>query len=163
MLSALFGGSEHTISQTMGTETGLPTGVASTLMTMVAPMVMGYFTRRLRGDGMTMGGLGSLLEREMPAIKAALPASLVALIWPRERVAAAVNPVIHQTTTVEKSGGRWVLPLILLALIPGLLWLFTHARRPTVVVIPRPPVSTGTANRAMPETTPTTKVVIHHA
>ena len=161
MLSALFGGSEHTISQTMGTETGLPTGVASTLMTMVAPMVMGYFTRRLRGDGMTMGGLGSLLEREIPAIKAALPASLVAMIWPRERVAAAaVNPVIHQTTTVEKSSGRWVLPLILLALIPGLLWLFTHARRPAVVVIPRPPVSTGTANRAIPETTPTTKVVI---
>src|SRR5262249_28312329 len=59
---------------------------------------------------------------------------------------------IHQTTTVERSSGRWILPLVLLALIPGLLWLFSHSRRPVApVVTEAPPPTTGTANRVMPD------------
>jgi len=149
MLPALFGGSQTAITQALGTETGLPTGAASSLMAMAAPIIMSYFARRLRGDGMTMGGLGNLLQREIPVLKATLPASLVALLWPREREAIPASPVIHQTTTVERSSGRWVLPLILLALIPGLWWLSTRARKPMVVT--PPPASTGMANREIPE------------
>jgi len=45
----------------------------------------------------------------------------------------------------ESSAGRWIAALALLALIPGLFWLFSHNRRPTTVqIIPSP---RGTANR----------------
>jgi len=153
MLPALFGSSESAITRTLGTETGLAPGLASSLLTMAAPMVMSYFSRRLHGGGMTMDGLGSLLQRETPAIRAALPASLVGLLWPHERETVAANPVIHQTVTPERPAGRWVLPLILLALIPGLLWLFSHGRRANIATTP--PVSTGAANRIAPEPVPT--------
>jgi outer membrane protein OmpA-like peptidoglycan-associated protein len=151
ILSALFGGSETAITQTLGTETGLPSGVSSSLLSMAAPMVLGYFTRRMRSDGLTMGGMSTLLQREIPAIRAALPASLVALLWPREREAIPTQPMVHRaaaTTTTEHASGRWILPLVLLALIPGLWWMFNHARRPVIVV---PNTTAGTANRMIPE------------
>src|SRR5262249_51535599 len=101
-------------------------------------------------------GIGTLLQRETPAIRAALPASLVSLLWPHDREAIpATSPVIHQTVTPERPAGRWVLPLILLALIPGLLWLFLHGRVANVATVPAPP--TGAANRLAPETIPAPK------
>jgi outer membrane protein OmpA-like peptidoglycan-associated protein len=150
ILSSLFGSNETAITHTLGTETGLPSGVSSSLLAMAAPMVMGYFSRRLRGgtDGLTMGGLSSLLQREIPAIRAALPASLVALLWPREREREPVAaPMVHRAATAEHTSGRWVLPVVLLCLIPALWWMFNHARRPVIVV----PTPGGTANRMIPE------------
>jgi outer membrane protein OmpA-like peptidoglycan-associated protein len=159
ILSSVFGGSETAITQTLGTETGLPSGVSSSLLSMAAPMVLSYFARRMRSDGMTMGGMSTLLQREIPAIRAALPASLVALLWPRERERerereAIPTPMVHRagaaaTTTTERSSGRWVLPLVLLCLIPGLWWLFNHSRRP-IGVVPST-TANGTANRMIPE------------
>jgi outer membrane protein OmpA-like peptidoglycan-associated protein len=111
---------------------------------------MGYFSRRMRTDGLTMGGLSSLLQREIPAIRAALPASLIALLWPRERERereAIPTPMVHRAATAEHTSGRWVLPLVLLCLIPALWWIFNHARRPVVVV----PMTGGTANRMIPQ------------
>jgi outer membrane protein OmpA-like peptidoglycan-associated protein len=159
MLSSLFGTSETPITHTLGTETGLPAGVSSSLLAMAAPMVMGYFSRRLRGDGLTMGGMATLLQREVPAIRAALPASLVGLLWPRERViereAIPTTPVTHRAAVAtEAHSGRWVLPLVLLCLIPGLWWLFNHARRPIVVV------PAGTANRMIPMAPPASQAVM---
>jgi outer membrane protein OmpA-like peptidoglycan-associated protein len=149
MLSGLFGNSETAIAHTLGTETGLPSGSASSLLAMAAPMVLSYFTRRVRTEGLTTEGLGGLLQREVPAIRTALPPSLANLIWHREREAIpATRPVVQQTMTAERASGRWVLPLILLACIPALWWLVSHQRRP-VVVIPHPGV--GTANRIIPE------------
>jgi outer membrane protein OmpA-like peptidoglycan-associated protein len=153
ILSSLFGSNETAITHTLGTETGLPSGVSSSLLAMAAPMVMGYFSRRLRGgDGLTMGGLAALLQREIPAIRAALPASLVALLWPRERIErerepVAAAPMVHRAGAGERTSGRWILPLVLLCLIPALWWLFNHARRPSIG-IPNPG---GTANRMIPE------------
>jgi outer membrane protein OmpA-like peptidoglycan-associated protein len=154
ILSALFGNSETAITHTLGTETGMPSGVTSSLLAMAAPMVMSYFTRRMRGDGLTMGGLSGLLQREIPALRAALPASIVNLLWP-QREAIPTRPVVQQTMTAERSSGRWILPLILLALIPGLWWLVSHARRPVVM-----PTPSGTANRMIPEGIPTPRATL---
>jgi outer membrane protein OmpA-like peptidoglycan-associated protein len=154
MLSTLFGGSESAVKGALGTETGLSPTVTSSLLTMAAPMVMGFLGRRVRDEGLSMAGLGGLLQREIPAIRNVLPASLTHLLWDREErtTTTTVEPVVAQSVVKERSSTGWILPLILLALIPSFLWLFHHARRPmtTVVVVPR----SGIANRVVPTTAP---------
>jgi OOP family OmpA-OmpF porin len=153
MLSTLFGGSENAVTSALGAESGFRPSVTSSLMAMAAPMVMSFLSTRMRDGGMTIGGLGTLLQRETPAIRAALPASLTDLIWPHPMTTA--SPVVAQTITRERRPtGRWIVPLILLALIPGLFWLFNHGRRP--VIAPVAP-ATGTAQRAVPEPSEVTK------
>jgi outer membrane protein OmpA-like peptidoglycan-associated protein len=149
MLPQLFGNNEHAVTQTLARETGIGHGVTSSLMAMAAPMVMGYLGRRMRDGGMTLGGVGSLLQREIPAIQAALPASLVGLLWPHERAAVSSGPVIEQTVRREATPGRFVLPLVLLALLSGLIWMFSHGRRVNAPVVPMP---NGSANRVVTET-----------
>src|SRR5215469_16084148 len=148
MISTLFGGSEGSLARALGSGTGLQPGITSSLLTMVAPMVMGFLGRRVRDERMSMAGLGSLLQREVPAVRAALPAGVTDLLWPREREAAVgASPVVAQAVTPERSSRGWVLPLVLVCLIPLLAWLFSHGRRP--VVIQAPP-QVGTANRIAP-------------
>ena len=154
MLSTLFGGSESAVTRAVGAESGFRPGVTSSLMAMAAPMVMSFLSRRMREGGMTMGGLGSLLQREAPAIRAALPASVTDLLWPHPMTTA--SPVVAQTVTREsRPTRRWLVPLILLALIPAFFWLFNHGRRP--VIAPVAPAPTGTAQRAVPEPAEVTK------
>lgn len=150
MVSSLFGGSESAVTQTLGNETGLPTGVSSSLLAMAAPMVMSFFTRKMRNEGLTIAGLGGLLQREIPALRTVLPPSLTNIVWPREREEIhAARPVVEQRTMVaQRSSGRWILPLILLALIPAFWWLFSRSHRAVV------PVPTGTASRMAPAPMP---------
>lgn len=149
ILSGLFGTQEGAVTAAIAAHAGLKSGVTSSLMAMAAPMVMSFLGRRVRDEGMTMGGLGNLLNREAPSIRAALPAGLGDMFWPRE-TATTTRPVVAQTVTREAStsSANWLLPLFLLALIPGLIWLFHHSRpaTPGTITIPR----VGTANRSMP-------------
>jgi len=154
VLSSLFGNSEGAVTSALSAESGLRSGVTSTLMAMAAPMVIGFLGKRVRDEGMTMSGLGSLLQRETPTIRSALPVGVSDLLWPRAATMAGASPVVAQVVEREKSATRWLVPLILLALIPGLFWLFRHAHRPSpaqltpVQAIPAP---TGTANRVAPD------------
>jgi len=142
MLSTLFGGSESMITQALGTGSGLQPGVTSSLLAMAAPMVMHFLGRRVSDEGMSMGGLGSLLQREIPAIRAALPTAVSDLLWPRQRETVGTAPVVAQTVVKERSSASWVVPLLLcLALIPGFWWLLSR-HRPVV-----PTQTAGTANR----------------
>ncbi len=147
MLATLFGSSEGALTRALGDGIGLQHNVTSTLMTMAAPMVMGFLGKRVRDEGMNMGGLGTLLQREIPAIRQVLPPGVTDLLWPRTRETITASPVVAQTMTGEKSSAKWLVPLLLLALIP-LFWFIHRAGRP---VAPAPPAITGTANRAMPE------------
>jgi outer membrane protein OmpA-like peptidoglycan-associated protein len=148
ILSSLFGNSEGLLTRALGSGLGLKSGTTSSLLAMAAPMVMSFLGKRVHDERLSMEGLGNLLERETPAIRAALPAGVTDLIWPREHETVAASPVVAQTVARESSSGAWVLPLLLLALIPGIFWLFNHWRRPVV----RPAtVSTGTANRMTPD------------
>ena len=142
ILSTLFGDSEGMLTRALGAGTGLQPGVTSSLMAMAAPMVMGFLGKRVRDDQTSMRGLGSLLQREIPAIRGAVPAGVAELLWPHERETIPASPVVAQTVAKERSSRPWLLPLILLALIPGLIWLVSHARKR---------VEVGTAYRTAPQ------------
>jgi OmpA-OmpF porin, OOP family len=147
MISSLFGGSEGAITRALGAGTGMQPTATSSMLAMAAPMVMSFLGRKVRDEGMSMGGLGSLLQREIPAIRDTLPAGVTDLLWPRVRETVTASPVVAQTVTKEKHSAGWVVPLVALACIGGLIWLFNHARRPVVT----PPSVSGMANRVIPE------------
>ena len=145
VLASLFGTSESAATSAISRDSNLRFSQTSTLLAMAAPMVMSFLGRRVRDEGMTMSGLGSLLQRETATIRSALPVGLSDLLWPSAPLASGASPVIAQAVEKESSAGRWIAALALLALIPGLFWLFSHNRRPTTVqIIPSP---RGTANR----------------
>jgi hypothetical protein len=108
------------------------------------PEIMG---KRARDEGMTMGGLGTLLQREIPGIRQVLPPGVTDLLWPHTRETITASTVVAQAMTREEFSAKWLVPLLLLALIP-LFWLINRAGRP---VAPAPPAITGTANRAVAE------------
>ena len=153
LLASLFGDAQSSITNALSAASGLRAGVLPTLMTMVAPMVMSFLDKRVHNEGMTMSGLASLLQSESPAIRDALPAGVRDVIWSRATSRPAASPVVTQVVERERSVTSWLVPLILLALIPCLWWLFSHARRPMpaqVIPVPAAPAPTGTANRAAP-------------
>ena len=147
ILSTLFGDSEGMLTHALGVGTDLQPGVTSSLMAIAAPMVMSFLGKRVRDDRIGMQGLGSLLQREIPAIRSSLPGGVADLLW-RERETIPASPVVAQTVAKERSSRPWLLPVILLALIPGLIWLFSHTRNRFGQP---PPGKVGTAYRAVPE------------
>lgn len=110
---------------------------------------MSFLGKRVRDEGMTMSGLGSLLQRESATIRSALPAGLSDLFWPRASVASTASPVVAQAVERERSSFNWLPILALALLVPGLVWLFSHGHRTMPPQITPP--STGTANRIAPD------------
>ncbi len=150
VLSTLFGSKENAVVNGISRAAGLTTpGSALTMLSMAAPVVMSFLTKRLRDGGMNINSLGALLQRESGTIQNALPAGMSELFWPATTKTATtvkeeVSPVVAQAVQRERSGSGWLAALAIAALGLGLLWFLTHARKPTTQVTSAP---MGTANR----------------
>jgi outer membrane protein OmpA-like peptidoglycan-associated protein len=146
LLPMLFGGGEKAVTGSIGRESGLPTGAIATLLSMAAPVVISFISKRVRDSGMTMGSLGSALQKESATIKSAMPAGLSDLFWPdTATVGATVSPVVAQAVQKESSF-NWLPILAIAGLGLGLLWFLGHARRPSIDQVV-PSTAVGTANR----------------
>ena len=145
LLPMLFGGSENAVTSGISRASGLSSEKISTLLAMAGPVVMRFISKQVGERGMTMNGLGSLLQRESASIRSALPAGLSELFWPDMATAATVPPVVAQAVQKERSSS-WLLPVLAAAaaLALGLILLLNRAHRPTVPVTSVP---TGEANR----------------
>jgi outer membrane protein OmpA-like peptidoglycan-associated protein len=143
IVSTLFGDSEGSMTRALATESGMPSGKMSSLLAMVAPIVMSFLSRRVRDEGMSMSGLRNLLQHDAPTFRSVLPAGVAELFGPHEPVA----PEVERTAAAAPSRS-WLLPLLLLAAIPLLVWLVSRGHKP---IIQTPAASVGTANRAVPD------------
>jgi len=146
LLTTLFGSGEKAVTGSISRESGLPAGAIATLLSMAAPVVISFISKRVREGGMTMDSLGSALQRESATIKSALPAGLSDLFWPGAAAAGAtVSPVVAQAVQKETSF-NWLPILAIAALGLGLLWFLGHSRRPSIDQVV-PSTAVGTANR----------------
>jgi OOP family OmpA-OmpF porin len=148
VLSSLFGTSESTVMGAVSRECGLDPGSASTLLAIAAPTVVSYLNKRVRDEGVSMTGLGAILQNERATIRGALPAGLSELFLPSFPAAAGASPVIAQSFIREGGFPSWATALGLCGAALGCFWLLTHAHRP---VTEMGSVATGAANRLADE------------
>ena len=144
LLSSLFGNSATAVTDAIGAASGLGTSTTSRLLSMAAPLVLSFVGNRVRAEGMSMTGLGNLLEREMGAIRNALPAGVSDLLWPRA-AGAPTYPVVTQAA--PKKASNWPAVLAIAALLLGLVWLLGHFRRVSTARFGS--MATGSASREM--------------
>lgn len=64
ILGHVFGNNRGAVEQSVARSSGVDQGLIAKLLPMLAPIVMGYIGRKLRGDGLDAGGLGSILGGE---------------------------------------------------------------------------------------------------
>jgi len=69
ILGKVLGGRQPAVEQTVAQSSGLPTGLIKKLLPILAPIVMGYVGKRLRGDGLDAGGLGAALGGERDQVR----------------------------------------------------------------------------------------------
>jgi OOP family OmpA-OmpF porin len=147
LLPSLFGSEETTIMNALSRETGLRSISTSTLMAMAAPMVMSFLSRRAREIG--IDGLCRALQQESSDLREALPPGLREMFEAGTTGSHTVSPVVAQSVRKESSNTPWLAALGIAALVPAVIWVFNHTRRPAIGEYSS--MSTGSASRVAPD------------
>jgi hypothetical protein len=69
VLSHLLGKRQPAVEQTVAKSAGISTALVQKLLPILAPIVMGYLGKRLRGGGLDAGGLGAILGGDREQVK----------------------------------------------------------------------------------------------
>lgn len=69
ILDHVLGARQPAVEQTVAQSSGLQSDLIRKLLPILAPIVMGYIGRKLRGDGLDAGGLGSVLGGEQSRMR----------------------------------------------------------------------------------------------
>lgn len=69
ILGNIFGGNQQRAEENLGQATGLGGGNASNLLQILAPIVMAFLAKRMQGNNMDAGSLGSELGQERDAVQ----------------------------------------------------------------------------------------------
>jgi hypothetical protein len=123
--------------------TGLSSGLMSSLLTTLAPIVLGVLKQRTQGMGSNANALASLFEEQRQNISNAMPPGLsdqLASIpgmrgvaeWARSTASAAyqagraamseAGSTARDTAAAGSSTFRWTLPVLAILVVGGLLW-----------------------------------------
>lgn len=156
LLTTLFGNRVGSVGELIARSAGFrnPSSGGS-ILSLAAPMVLGFFGKRVREGSLSIGSLTSILAGERDGIVAAAPAGLTSLVdmsgagsrpsyvepprpaQERDRAAAYANPV----SPAERSN-RWLWPLLALAALL-LIWFTTMRGRGSTSAAVDTAVSTG--------------------
>jgi outer membrane protein OmpA-like peptidoglycan-associated protein len=156
IVSSLFCPSERA-ANAIGEESDLPAGAAQALLTLAAPIVVGYLGKRVREEDLNMRALANLLRNESAAIREALPSTLSALVWSSSTPSVAVSPVIAQSIHTLPSALHWAVPVGVFAAVLGWFWFWTHAQQANSEIGSLHP--TGTASRLVNQASEVTNQV----
>lgn len=170
-LSGLFGSNLGGIIDGIARFAGLGKGSSAQLLSMAAPIVLGYIGRLMRSDNLGATGLADRLRREAPAFAAAVPSGLSSLL-PGARIPADVGRAVKRDTAVAaaaaSSNRGWAVPLLVGALAIGSLmwWNGRHHVQPqtasvetqTTFELPKPAGTSGMLPTGTSGTMPTVAV-----
>jgi OmpA-OmpF porin, OOP family len=140
-LSGLWsGGSTSAITNAVARYAGVRASSASSLLSLGAPLVLGYLGRLMRSDNLDASKLAQRLQAERGALTAAMPAGFNALLPSASAgdLRASDDVMRRDIPPAVRREGRpasWLLPVALIALaIAGLLWWSGRARTPSQAV-----------------------------
>ena len=128
-LSSLFGSNLSGVIDGVARYAGVGRGSSGSLLSMAAPIVLGYLGRLMRSDSLSAAGLADRLRSQSSAFAAAVPPGLTSLL-PAARVPADVDRTIDRdavpaaaVAAAAPSHRGWAVPLLVGALaIGGLMW-----------------------------------------
>ena len=151
LLNTLFGGKANGVGDLIARTAGFKNlSSGSSLLGMAAPLVLGFLGKKVRDNGMTVGGLTSLLAGERDSIVAAMPQGLTDLVEAGAlphvgtgEMFRGVAAVGKQTVGAAKTSGgnKWIWPLAAIAAVAIAWFAFTRGRAPSVP----PVIGTGAA------------------
>lgn len=136
LASSIFGSGQSAITDAIGRFSGLSGGKASSLISMAAPLVLGFLGQHVRDNGLSASDLGTSLKADASKLQGFLPSGFRSLLGgvPNVTAVAAAAPA-----AVAGAANRWLWPVIvLIAIIAGLLWYFNRAKAPETVETPPP-------------------------
>ena len=169
LLGSLLGGNTlSSLASTLGRSTGMGSGSMSSLLTLLAPVVLGVLKNRT-GGGADASALASLFEGQRQNIVNALPSGLSgqlasvpgmsqAAAWVRGTAGAAsqagraavseAGRTARSAAATGSSALRWALPLLAVLIVGGLLWWWGTRSTPQQAVPVTPPaISTDQVTR----------------
>ena len=127
-LSSLFGHHLSDVSDSIARYAGINRSSAASLLSIAAPLALGYIGRLMRSEKLTVSGLADLLRGQRAELVGSLPAGFrmpgVGEAYEASRIAAAAK---------ERAAAGWSVPLMALLaalFIGGLIW---WARQPVDV------------------------------
>lgn len=127
-LSSIFGPNMSTVTDMIGRSTGLPSSKAGSLLSMAAPLVLGFLGQYVRQNNLSAGDFGNMLKAEATNFQRFLPAGLGSLLG---GASSAVTGVTAGPERVAAAGNRWLWPLVALAVLVLLgLWFFNRTKEP---------------------------------
>ena len=142
MLEGLFGNKINNISNAVSQYAGTSGSTATTILSVMAPVIMGVLGRHTDESNLTVGGLSNLLGNQSSTLAGFIPAGLSSYLgnlglgsFQTAKVHETEIPKTTATTTSNIAAGpepasanRWLWPLILLLLIGGALWYFLGSK-----------------------------------
>lgn len=157
-LSSLLGGSStNALASAVGKFAGIDGGQSSSLIGMLAPVVMGQLAQTQKASGLDANGLMGLLNGQKDNIAAAMPAGFSNLLEGsgvldsvagnlRSAATRAAAPVAHAAPESGSSLSKWIVPLALAVLGAYLVNSYGCNRATETVVAPAtPPAATAPA------------------
>jgi outer membrane protein OmpA-like peptidoglycan-associated protein len=126
--SMLFGGNLSSLTEEIGSATGIRGGTAASLMTLGAPLLLGTLKKRVGDAHMDSSGLTGLLATEADSLRGSLPERVENLIVSETLVPGTVPPVASAVVEEKSKSSLWPLVLGLLLLAGLLVWWFSSHR-----------------------------------
>jgi OmpA-OmpF porin, OOP family len=147
LLGTIFGNRTGAVGDLIARTAGFKnTSSGASVLSMAAPLVLGFLGKKVREGGLSVGSLTSFLTSERDDILAAAPAGLTSLVdtpIATAGVGAPASPPYGRALEPAPRGNRWLWPLVGLAALL-LVWFGLRSRTAGVGATDSA-VATGTA------------------
>lgn len=138
LLPSLFGNRSDAMSDYIGGLSGMNRGSAQSLLSLVAPIAMGFVTRQFRSSGgLNINSLINLLTGQRRYIEQAAPAGLAGALG-LNSLSDLGGGVTRPAAPPPATSGRWRWILLLVALLLGFLFLRNCGSRVESPPVPEP-------------------------
>ncbi len=145
LLRLAFGGNTASVGEAVSRSAGVRTSTANGLLSLIAPVLLSLISSRVRNEGLSPSGLGSLLLGQRDSIRGLAPADFSSVL----SGAPAVGPRMSGITNEPrgKGGLGWAAVAAIFAL--ALVWFLSRNRTPDM-----PAVATDTLAAPTPTMEP---------
>lgn len=133
LVSGIFGNKQDSVLSKLGSLAGIKSSASTSLMSMLAPLVMGSIGKIVKSDNLDASGLQRLLSSQKSSIYGALPAGISETLGFADHNSSTRNTTkttTASTTTHHRednnSGGGWWKWLLLLPLLGLLYWFLSR-------------------------------------